>query len=146
MLTSVLMNSIISKLSSQTSRNINLIFNSDAAVKQQENLKKKILDLYFNESSFVVLGTFLQNINLELFTEDELKLLLSFDYASINATKVLPNETLSNLKAPFYDLDNTIINMPFYTLNNLNNDFKKLHSINKNLNLEYLISYLINQI
>jgi hypothetical protein len=146
MLTSVLMNSIISKLSSQTNRNINLIFNSDAAVKQQEKLKKKILDLYFNESSFVVLGTFLQNINLELFTEDELKLLLSFDYASINATKVLPNETLSNLKAPFYDLDNTIINMPFYTLNNLNNDFKKLHSINKNLNLEYLISYLINQI
>jgi hypothetical protein len=140
------MNSIISKLSSQTNRNINLIFNSDAAVKQQEKLKKKILDLYFNESSFVVLGTFLQNINLELFTEDELKLLLSFDYASINATKVLPNETLSNLKAPFYDLDNTIINMPFYTLNNLNNDFKKLHSINKNLNLEYLISYLINQI
>ena len=146
MLTSVLMNSIINKLSNQTDRNTSLIFNSDAAIKQQKKLRKKIVDLYFNHSSFVVLGTFLQNIELEVFTEDELKLLLSFDYASINSNKVLPNETLSNIKAPYYDLDNTIINMPFYILNNLNNDFKKLHSINKNLNLEYLISYLINQI
>lgn len=140
------MNSVINKLSSQTNKTAQLLFNSDPSTKKQKELKKKIPELYIDESSFIVLGSFLQNTNLDLFTQDELKLLLSFDYAGISSSKVLPNEDLGNTKTPFYDLDNTIINMSFSSLNNLNEDFKKLHSINKNLNLEYLISYLINQI
>lgn len=146
MSTTALVNSAINKLKNQPNRNSSLIFNSDLAVKKQNELKKRVLELYIQESSFIVLGTFLQNVNLDLFTQDELKVLLSFDYASINSNKVLPNDNLNNLKSPYYDLNNTIINMSYLELNTLTNDFKKLHSINKSLNIEYLISYLINQI
>lgn len=139
-------NSIISKLSAINSKTDILVFNSEKALTKQLELKQRINKLYINETNYVVLGTFLQNVNLSLFTEDELFTLISFDYASINAIKVLPNESIQTINTPMYDLNKTIINLSFKELNNLNNDFKKLHSINKSLSLEYLISYIVSQV
>lgn len=139
-------NSIISKLSAINSKTDILVFNSEKALTKQLELKQRINKLYINETNYVVLGTFLQNVNLSLFTEDELFTLISFDYASINAIKVLPNESIQTINTPMYDLNKTIINLSFKELNSLNNDFKKLHSINKSLSLEYLISYIVSQV
>lgn len=139
-------NSIISKLSAINSKTDILVFNSEKALTKQLELKQRINKLYINETNYVVLGTFLQNVNLDLFTEDELFTLISFDYASINAIKVLPNESIQTTNTPMYDLNKTIINLSFKELNSLNNDFKKLHSINKSLSLEYLISYIVSQV
>lgn len=139
-------NSIISKLSAINSKTDILVFNSEKALTKQLELKQRINKLYINETNYVVLGTFLQNVNLSLFTEDELFTLISFDYASINAIKVLPNESMQTINTPMYDLNKTIINLSFKELNSLNNDFKKLHSINKSLSLEYLISYIVSQV
>lgn len=139
-------NSIISKLSAINSKTDILVFNSEKALTKQLELKQRINKLYINETNYVVLGTFLQNVNLSLFTEDELFTLISFDYASINAIKVLPNENIQTINTPMYDLNKTIINLSFKELNSLNNDFKKLHSINKSLSLEYLISYIVSQV
>lgn len=139
-------NSIISKLSAINSKTDILVFNSEKALTKQLELKQRINKLYINETNYVVLGAFLQNVNLSLFTEDELFTLISFDYASINAIKVLPNESIQTINTPMYDLNKTIINLSFKELNSLNNDFKKLHSINKSLSLEYLISYIVSQV
>lgn len=139
-------NSIISKLSAINSKTDILVFNSEKALIKQLELKQRINKLYIDETNYVVLGTFLQNVNLSLFTEDELFTLISFDYASINAIKVLPNENVSAVDVPMYDLNKTIINLSFKELNSLNEDFKKLHSINKSLSLEYLISYIVSQV
>lgn len=139
-------NSIISKLTTINSKTDILVFNSEKALIKQLELKQRINKLYIDETNYVVLGTFLQNVNLSLFTEDELFTLISFDYASINAIKVLPNENVSAVDVPMYDLNKTIINLSFKELNSLNEDFKKLHSINKSLSLEYLISYIVSQV
>jgi len=146
MSTSVLMNSVIEKLTQRPEKTTQLIFNSDNALKKQKELKTRVTSLYIDESSFITLAAFFQNIDISIFTDEELRFLLSFNYSTITAIKILPNEALTNLKVPYYDLNNTIINMPFNLLNNLGKDFKKLHSINKSLSLEYLISYLISQI
>lgn len=139
-------NSIISKLSTINSKTDLLVFNSEKALIKQLELKQRINKLYINETNYVVLGTFLQNVNLNLFTENELITLISFDYSSINAIKILPNENVSAVNVPMYDLNKTIINLSFKELNSLNEDFKKLHSINKSLSLEYLISYIVSQV
>jgi hypothetical protein len=140
----ILINSIITKLQNKSNKVAALIFNSDEAIKKTQELKLKVPNLYIQENAFIVLGCFLQNINLDEFSVQELKLLLSYDFSSINASKILPREFKKEY-TPYYDLNNTILNLDYEELNNLNDDFKKIHSINKSLNIEYLITYLISQ-
>lgn len=140
------MNSIINKLLAQPFNSSDLIFNSDAAIKKQKELRKRVPYVNIDEASFTVLGTFLQNSNLDNFTNDELKLLLSYNYNSLNANKLLAQHHKKDTSSFLYDLNNNLINAPFDLSININKDFKKLHSINKSLNVEYLINYLVSQL
>lgn len=142
----VLMNSIINKLLTQNTSNNNLVFNSDQAIKKQKELKSIVSNLQINQSSFIVLGAFLQNTNLDLFSKEELKHLLSYNYEDLQSSKILSNEFKYDYKLPLYDLDNTLINAPYYLSSQIQTNFKKLQGINKNLSLEYLINYLVTQI
>lgn len=146
MSTTNLLNSAILKLTQRGDTNLPLVFNSDEALKQQKKLRERIQDLYIEQLAFVVVGTFLQNVDLTIFTDDELKVLLTFDYSSIDAkTRVRSYKHTVN-KTPFYDIDKKIINMPFKDVNNINKSFKMLHSINKSLSIEYFISYIVTQV
>lgn len=146
MSTTSLLNSAITKLTQRSDTNLPLIFNSDEALKQQRKLKQRIRDLYIEEAAFIVVGTFLQNVDLNILTDDELKVLLTFDYSSIDAKTSTRQKTSVANKTPYYDVDNFIINMPFRTINNINSSFKQLHSINKSLSIEYFISYIVTQV
>lgn len=146
MSTTNLLNSAIQKLTNRPDKRQALIFNSDASKKQRANIKKRVPDLYIEDLSFVVLGAFLQNVNINDFTNDELKVLLTFDYSSIESVSLSPKERPSVLKTPYYDLDNKIINLSFKDLSSINRDFLRMHSINKSLSIEYLISYIVSQV
>lgn len=147
MSTTSLLNSAIEKLTQRNDSGSPLVFNSDEALKQQKRLKQKVKDLYIDDLAFIVVGAFLQNVDISIFTNDELKVLLTFDYSSIDAkTKVEKNYLPSANKTPYYDIDNRIINMPFDTINKINSTFKQIHSINKSLSIEYFIGYIITQV
>lgn len=146
MSTTSLLNSAVQKLINRPDKKQALVFNSDASEKQRAAIKKRIPDLYLEELSFIVLGAFLQNVDIGQFTNDELKVLLTFDYSSIESISLSPKEKPPILKTPYYDLDNKIINLSFENLNKINKDFLRLHSINKSLSIEYLISYIVSQV
>ena len=146
MSTTSLLNSAIQKLINRPDTRRLLVFNSDASEKQRAEIRKRIPDLYLEELSFIVLGAFLQNVDIIIFTNDELKVLLTFDYSSIESVTLSPREKPPILKTPYYDLDNNIINLSLGDINNINKDFKRLHSINKNLSIEYFISYIVSQV
>ena len=146
MSTTSLLNSAILKLTQRTDVSTDLVFNSQEAIKQQKRLRKRIQDLYLDDTSFIVVGTFLQKVDLDIFTDDELKVLLTFDYSSIDAKSRNQIKTSIANKTPYYDIDNKIINMPFRDINNINTSFKQLHSINKSLSIEYFISYIVTQV
>ena len=146
MSTTSLLNSAILKLTQRSDTSLPLIFNSEEAKKQQTRLRKRITDLYLEDTSFIVVGTFLQKVDLQIFTDDELKVLLTFDYSSIDAKSRNPSRPTVANKTPYYDIDNKIVNMPFRAINNINSSFKQLHSINKSLSIEYFISYIVTQV
>ncbi len=146
MSTTSLLNSAIQKLLSRPDNQKTLIFNSDASEKKRLELRKRVPDLYIEELSFIVLGAFLQNVDLSTFTNDELKVLLTFDYSSIESVSLSPREKPPILKAPYYDLNNGIINLSLNNINSINREFKRLHSIHKNLSIEYFISYIVSQV
>lgn len=146
MSTTSLLNSAIQKLISRPDKKQALIFNSDASEKQRAAIKKRITDLYIEELSFIALGAFLQNVDISQFTNDELKVLLTFDYSSIESISLSSQEKPPIIKTPYYDLDNRLINLSFNDINKINKDFKRLHSINKNLSIEYFISYIVSQV
>lgn len=146
MSTTSLLNSAIQKLINRPDKRQALVFNSDASEKQRFEIKKRVTDLYIEELAFIVLGAFLQNVDISQFTNDELKVLLTFDYSSIESISLSPKEKPPVLKTPYYDLDNKIINLSFGDLNDINKDFLKLHSINKSLSIEYFISYIVSQV
>lgn len=144
--TNVLMNSVINKLNNQSSKRSNLIFNSDQAIKKQKELSLLLKNFQLSKSSLIIVGTFLQNINIGIFTEEELLHLLSYNYDSIESSKVTNNIYNYDYNKPLYDLDNTLINAPFYLTSAIQKNFKDLQGINKNLSIEYFINYLISQI
>jgi len=146
MSTTSLLNSAIQKLLSRPDNQKTLIFNTDASEKKRLELRKRVPDLYLEELSFIVLGAFLQNVDLATFTNDELKVLLTFDYSSIESVSLSPREKPPILKTPYYELNNSIINLSLNDINNINKEFKRLHSIHKNLSIEYFISYIVSQI
>ena len=146
MSTTSLLNSAIQKLINRPDKRQILVFNSDASEKTIAAIRKRVPDLYIEELSFRVLGAFLQNVNITQFTNDELKVLLTFDYSSIESISLSPKEKPPVLKTPYYDLDNRIINLSFGDLNKINKDFLRLHSINKSLSIEYFISYIVSQV
>lgn len=142
----VLINSLISKLISQNNITNFLYLNSDQAIKKTKELKTLINNIQISQTSFIVVGAFLQNINLEIFSKEELTHLLLYNYDNIQSSKILPRLHKYDHKAPLYDLDNVLINSPYYLSSNIQVNFKKLQSINQNFNLEYLINYLTTQI
>jgi hypothetical protein len=146
MSTTSLLNSAIIKLTQRSDTNLPLVFNSDGALKQQKKLKQRVRDLYIEDLAFVVVGTFLQNVDLSILTDDELKVLLTFDYSGIDAKTRVRTYYPSINKTPYYDINNNIVNMPFKSINKINTLFKQLHSINKSLSIEYFISYIVSQI
>ena len=146
MSTTSLLNSAIQKLISKPDKSQVLIFNSDSSNKQKAEIKKRITDLYIEELSFTVLGAFLQNVDISEFTDDELKVLLTFDYSSIESVQLSPSRRSTVIKTPYYDLDNSIINLSFRSINTINKNFKRLHSIHKSLSIEYFVSYIVSQV
>ena len=146
MSTTSLLNSAIQKLISRPDKSQVLIFNSDSSNKQKAEIKKRITDLYIEELSFTVLGAFLQNVDISEFTDDELKVLLTFDYSSIESVQLSPSRRSTVIKTPYYDLDNSIINLSFRSINTINKNFKRLHSIHKSLSIEYFVSYIVSQV
>lgn len=141
-----LINSIINKLSAQSSKTSVLIFNSEQAIKQQKKLKSILIVYQIPENSLIVVAAFLQNINLNIFTEQELVHLLGYNYDSIQATKIVANIHNYDHNIPLYDLDNTIINANDLSTSSIRNNFKELQGINKNLSIDYFLNYLISQL
>jgi hypothetical protein len=141
----LLLNTILNKLVSQSNKTTPLVFNSDPALKKQAELKRLVINNQIQETSYVVLGTFLQNINLALFTNKELEHLLLYNYSSIQSSKIPNNFYTYNFNQPLYDLDNTLINAPSKLTTKIQAEFVKLQGINNNLNLEHLITYLLAQ-
>ena len=146
MLINEIITSLINKLLSISSKPSVLIFNTDQAQKKYVELKNLITKLYLEEDSFIIISTFLQNVDLSIFTKDELIALLSFNFSSITSDIILPDIEEPNYNIPYYDINGYLINTSFDLVTNLDTKFQMLHSINKNLNIEYLIGYIINQL
>ena len=139
-------NEVIGKLLSQPLKDRQLVFNSPAANKKFTQLRAIITDIYIDESNIRTVAAFLQFVDLSLFTTDELNYLVRFDYSRIEAQKIIPDLDKQDLNNPYYDLDNTIINIDLDTRRQLRNKFTSLLSINKSLSLAFLVNYIISQL
>jgi hypothetical protein len=140
-----ILNTIITKLVNQSNKIDPLVLNSDPALKKQEDLKRLVIDPQIKETSYIVLGAFLQNINLSIFTNNELRHLLLYNYSSIESSKIPNNTHEYNFNRPLYDLDDSLINAPPKLNRQIQTNFVNLQSINNNLNIEHLITYLLSQ-
>lgn len=144
--TPITINSIIDKLSAQPNRISALQFGTTRAKRKLSELKTRVPQLYIPETSFMVLATFLQNIDLTLFTDEELALLLKFDYAFIENKTVVSIPQKQNLNKPYYDSSGTLINVGDETRLTVDRDFQLLHTINSTLSVEFLISFILTQV
>lgn len=142
----ITINAIIDKLLQQPNRINPLQFNSVKSKVKLKELKERITDLYIPETSFAVLSTFLQNTSLSIFTDEELIVLLKFDYSFIENKTITTNQSQQNLNKPYYDSLGTVINVEVRDRLKINTDFKFLHTINSTLSTEFLISFLLAQI
>lgn len=139
-----LIQSAITKLLQRPNKKEQLIFGSEDAIKTYNKIKKIATKPALSDHSFLVLSSFLQRTDLSIFTKEELEVLLSFDYSYITGDKILPNKLGNSI--PMYDVGGTIINLDSNSVASIYRDFLKIHSINKSLSLEYLVSYIINQL
>lgn len=146
MSTPVTINSIVDKLSTQQNRVTPLVFNTPLAKKKLKELNKRITALYIEDTSRVVVATFLQNISLDLFTDNELVTLLQFDYSFIENKTIIGNVNTVNLNKPYYDLSGTIINVADDERFNIDETFQFLNTIHSTLSVEFLLSYILSQV
>ena len=144
--TPITINSIVDKLAAQPNKIGALQFGTTRAKKKLPELKARIPQLYIPETSFVVLATFFQNIDLSLFTDEELALLLKFDYSFIENKTITVTPTRQNLNKPYYDSSGTIINVEDETRLNVDRGFQQLHAMNSTLSVEFLISFILTQV
>lgn len=142
----ITVNEVINKLTTQPNKRSTLVLNSLEAIKKYKELLNKITTPNVSDNSLRVLGAFLQHTSLDLFTQEELLTLAQFDYSKIENTKIVLDIDNQQLNKPYYDLDDKLINLSLEDNINLKNNFQRLLSINKQLSLEYLISYIINQL
>ena len=144
--TPITINSIVEKLLNQPNKISELKFGSVLAKRKLAQLKERINALYIDETSFQVLSTLLQNISLEIFTDEELITLLKFDYSFIENKTIVGTTSYQNLNKPYYDLNGTIINVEDTTRLIIDEDFQLLHAMASTLSIEFLISYILNQV
>jgi hypothetical protein len=141
-----ILNQLVVKLLQRPEKKNSLIFNSEASKRTYRIIKSRIKNNSIDENSFLVVSTFLQNTDTSIFSDEELQTLLMFDYSSITASKVLPDKLKVPYTKPIFDLGNKIVNMDYLTITNISSEFLKIHSINKSLSLEFLVSYITNQL
>jgi len=139
-------NSVINKLLDQPNQRMPLIFNSLEADRKYIELINKLQAVNFSDTNVKTLAAFLQFTNLSIFTDEEIQSLATFNYSSIENTKIVPDIDRQDLNKPYFDLNNSIINLSRSERIEIKPTFQKLLSINKQLTLEYLVSYIINQL
>ncbi len=139
-------NAIINKLNAQSGRISALQFGSTQAKRKLSQLKARVPQLYIPETSFVVLSTFLQNINLSIFTDQELQVLLGFDYSFIENKTATTLPVGFDLYNPGYDIQGRLINVSINERLSINNTFQQLLSLNSNLSVGFLINFITNQV
>jgi len=139
-------NSAIDKLLAQPNQKFPLIFNSLEANKKYTELLEKLTTTVVSDTNVRVLAAFLQFTSLNIFTDEEIQTLAQFDYCRIENSKIVKDLDNQNLNKPYFDLDNQLINISRAERVEIKTTFQKLLSINKQLTLEYLVSYIINQL
>lgn len=139
-------NAIINKLNAQSGRISALQFGSTQAKRKLSQLKARVPQLYIPETSFVVLSTFLQNINLSIFTDQELQVLLGFDYSFIENKTATTLPVGFDLYNPGYDIQGRLINVSISERLSINNTFQQLLTMNSTLSVGFLINFITNQV
>jgi len=139
-------NSAIDKLVAQPNQRMPLIFNSLEANKKYTELTEKLVGVNVSDTNVRALAAFLQFTSISIFTDEEVETLAQFDYCRIENSKVVKDVDTQDLNRPYYDLDNQIINLSRAERISIKSKFQRLLSINKQLTLEYLVSYIINQL
>lgn len=146
MSTTTTVNNIISKLLSQPNKSVVLYLNGPRVAKQIETLKTRVNKVEIEETAYRSVAAFLQNINLNLFTDEELEVMLKFDYTFLENEHDTSYTKQRNLSKPYYDLDGTIINMSIDEELQIDSTFKELHATNKTLSVGFFASFLTIQV
>lgn len=139
-------NSTINKLLEQPNQQLPLIFNSLEANKKYIQLNQRLVTVSVSDINVRALAAFLQFTSLDIFTDEELETLVKFDYSQIDSYKIVKDLDTQNLSTPYFDLNDLLINISRSERINIKPNFQRLLSINKQLTLEYLVSYIINQL
>lgn len=139
-------NAAINKLIAQPNKEKPLIFNSLEANKKYIELTNKLTAVNVSDTNVRVLAAFLQFTSLDIFTDEEIETLAQFDYCRIENTKIVKDLDTQDLNRPYFDLNDRLINVSRPDRINIKSNFQRLLSINKQLTLQYLVSYIINQL
>lgn len=139
-------NSAIDKLVAQPNKQRPLIFNSLEATRKYTELTQRLTTVNVSDVNVRALAGFLQFTSLDIFTDEEIETLAQFDYCRIENTKVVKDLDTQDLNRPYFDLDDRLINISRQDRIDIKSNFQRLLSINKQLTLQYLVSYIINQL
>lgn len=139
-------NAAIDKLVSQPNKQRPLIFNSLEANRKYIELTQRLTAVNISDVNIRALAGFLQFTSLDLFTDEEIEALAKFDYCKIDNNKIVSSVDTQDLARPYFDLNDRLINISRQDRINIKSDFQRLLSINKQLTLQYLVSYIINQL
>lgn len=139
------LNSIINKLLGLPNTYLTLKFNGPNVEKKVAEIKERISDTTIDSFNYIALGSFLQYVNLSIFTDSELRFLLRLNYSFIENNSVVGSLRPFNIFTPMYDNGGTLYNVDD-SRSEVEDTFNKLHSLNKNLSIAYFVSFITTQI
>lgn len=138
--------SLVVKLQSLQKRSqASLDFNSPNINTKERELRNLVKDNSIDDISYRVVATYFQNVYLNKFTVEELKLILSFDYTHLENTNVLDNSKSFDILNPPTDLNRSIKDFS-ESLYEVNTNHLKLLSVNKTRLISFFINYLLEQL
>lgn len=146
MSTTATVNSIVSKLLEQPNKSLPLLLSSPRVDRQYAAIKARVDLVNIEETAYKSVAAFLQNIDLAIFTDEELEVMLKFDYCFIENTYETSKKRQRNLNKPYYDLGGNIINMSIRNELTIDSTFRELHATNKTHSVGYFASFLLMQV
>ena len=144
--------SLITKLLSVPSTSNELEFTGPGFDKAKTDLELRLPTV--DEPTIIAMAAFLRYVNLDMFTDDDLRLIASINFSSIeNNQRVEPRSFTFDSRNTYYDVEGLIsteadsTRFKFNRLtetDSISTDLNKLIAINKNTNLRYLAVLLSN--
>lgn len=138
-------NSIVNKLLSLPNPQLTLKLNGPNVESKITLLKNRVKDDSIIDFNYRGLAIFLQHIDVNIFSNQELLFLLGIDYSFIENKTLVREYNVTSINKPMYDYKGILFNSNTST-KDLDFVFSRIHNLNKNLSVSFFVSYITSQI